>query len=149
MIASYATIRNHFFAHRSDRVGTTPPPTPVKRRAEPEPPPVEPIEPPPLPVPVEDIVRAVCTEFEVKRAKLLSVRRTKDVVAPRQIAFSLCKYLTLRTLPEIGRRFGRDHTTVLHGIRKMAAALDATKVGMPDEATPAQWVRVMREHMGI
>jgi hypothetical protein len=65
MIATYATIRNHFFAHRSDRVGTTPPP--VKRRAEP----ARPAEPPPLPVPVEDIVRAVCAEFEVKRAKLL------------------------------------------------------------------------------
>ena len=47
-------------------------------------------------------------------------RRTANVVRPRQIAMYLSKVLTLRSLPEIGRRFGgRDHTTVLHAVRKI------------------------------
>jgi len=51
---------------------------------------------------------------------LLSSRRTANVVRPRQVAMYLAKILTLRSLPEIGRRFGgRDHTTVLHAVRKI------------------------------
>jgi chromosomal replication initiator protein len=50
----------------------------------------------------------------------LSSRRTANVVRPRQVAMYLAKTLTLRSLPEIGRRFGgRDHTTVLHAVRKI------------------------------
>jgi chromosomal replication initiator protein len=50
----------------------------------------------------------------------LSSRRTANVVRPRQVAMYLAKSLTLRSLPEIGRRFGgRDHTTVLHAVRKI------------------------------
>ena len=50
----------------------------------------------------------------------LSSRRTANVVRPRQVAMYLAKILTLRSLPEIGRRFGgRDHTTVLHAVRKI------------------------------
>ena len=49
-------------------------------------------------------------------------RRTANVVRPRQVAMYLAKTLTLRSLPEIGRRFGgRDHTTVLHAVRKIEA----------------------------
>jgi chromosomal replication initiator protein len=56
----------------------------------------------------------------VSRADLLSSRRTANVVRPRQVAMYLAKVLTLRSLPEIGRRFGgRDHTTVLHAVRKI------------------------------
>jgi chromosomal replication initiator protein len=56
----------------------------------------------------------------VSRADLLSSRRTANVVRPRQVAMYLGKTLTLRSLPEIGRRFGgRDHTTVLHAVRKI------------------------------
>ena len=51
-------------------------------------------------------------------------RRTAAVVRPRQIAMYLSKVLTLRSLPEIGRRFGgRDHTTVLHAVRKIEKQL--------------------------
>ena len=58
--------------------------------------------------------------YNVSRGDLLSSRRTANVVRPRQIAMYLAKTLTLRSLPEIGRRFGgRDHTTVLHAVRKI------------------------------
>ncbi len=59
-------------------------------------------------------------QYNVSRADLLSSRRTANVVRPRQVAMYLAKTLTLRSLPEIGRRFGgRDHTTVLHAVRKI------------------------------
>jgi chromosomal replication initiator protein len=74
---------------------------------------------------IEDIQRAVSLHFNVSRADMLSARRTANVVRPRQIAMYLAKTLTLRSLPEIGRRFGgRDHTTVLHAVRKIENLAD-------------------------
>ncbi len=71
-------------------------------------------------VKIEDIQRIVARQYNVSRADLLSSRRTANVVRPRQVAMYLAKQLTLRSLPEIGRRFGgRDHTTVLHAVRKI------------------------------
>ena len=62
----------------------------------------------------------VATHYNVGKVDLLSARRTAMVVRPRQVAMYLSKILTLRSLPEIGRRFGgRDHTTVLHAVRKI------------------------------
>lgn len=69
---------------------------------------------------IEDILKMVSRHFKVPRNDLLSSRRSRDVVRPRQIAMYLAKSLTARSLPEIGRRFGgRDHTTVLHSVRKV------------------------------
>ncbi|WP_422679907.1 chromosomal replication initiator protein DnaA [Chelatococcus albus] len=71
-------------------------------------------------VKIEDIQKLVASRYNVSRADILSERRTAAVVKPRQIAMYLSKVLTLRSLPEIGRRFGgRDHTTVLHAVRKI------------------------------
>lgn len=69
---------------------------------------------------IEDIQRVVAQHFNVPRNEMLSNRRTRTVVRPRQIAMYLSKIMTPRSLPEIGRRFGgRDHTTVLHAVRKV------------------------------
>ncbi len=74
----------------------------------------------PKKVKIEDIQRVVARQYNVSRSDLLSSRRTANVVRPRQVAMYLAKTLTLRSLPEIGRRFGgRDHTTVLHAVRKI------------------------------
>ena len=71
-------------------------------------------------VKIEEIQRIVARHYNVSRGDLLSSRRTANVVRPRQVAMYLAKTLTLRSLPEIGRRFGgRDHTTVLHAVRKI------------------------------
>jgi chromosomal replication initiator protein len=71
-------------------------------------------------VKIEDIQKLVASRYNVSRSDILSERRTAAVVRPRQIAMYLAKVLTLRSLPEIGRRFGgRDHTTVLHAVRKI------------------------------
>jgi chromosomal replication initiator protein len=73
---------------------------------------------------IEDILKVVSRHFGVSRADLLSQRRHRSVVWPRQIGMFLAKQLTSRSLPEIGRRFGnRDHTTVLHAIRKIDGAV--------------------------
>ncbi len=69
---------------------------------------------------VDEIQKTVADHFNMKQADLLSERRTRSVARPRQIAMYLCKQHTTRSYPDIGRRFGgRDHTTVLHGVRKI------------------------------
>jgi chromosomal replication initiator protein len=69
---------------------------------------------------IEEILKLVSAHFSLTRADLLSSGRTANVVRPRHIAMYLSKTLTSRSLPEIGRRFGgRDHTTVLHAVRKI------------------------------
>ncbi len=87
----------------------------------------------PKKVKIEDIQRIVSKHFNVTKADLLSARRTRTVVRPRQIAMYLAKALTPRSLPEIGRRFGnRDHTTVLHAVRKIEEMATADR-GFADE----------------
>ena len=77
---------------------------------------------------IEDIQRVVARHFNVSKADLLSSRRTRTIVRPRQIAMYLAKVLTPRSLPEIGRRFGgRDHTTVLHAVRKIEGLIEGDK----------------------
>ncbi len=74
---------------------------------------------------IEDILRIVSRHYAVTRADIVSQRRHRSVVWPRQIGMYLAKQLTSRSLPEIGRRFGdRDHTTVLHAIRKIDRELE-------------------------
>jgi chromosomal replication initiator protein len=85
--------------------------------------------PDPKKVKIEDIQKLVASHFNVSRSDILSARRTASVVRPRQISMYLSKLLTPRSLPEIGRRFGgRDHTTVLHAVRKITGLVttDAT-----------------------
>ena len=71
-------------------------------------------------VKIEDIQRIVARQYNVSRSDLLSSRRTANVVRPRQVGMYMAKTRTLRSRPEIGRRVGgRDHTTVLHAVRKI------------------------------
>ena len=84
-------------------------------------------------VKIEEIQKLVASHYSVSRADILSSRRTAVVVKPRQVAMFLAKTLTMRSLPEIGRRFGgRDHTTVLHAVRKIEA-LSANDAALRDE----------------
>lgn len=82
---------------------------------------------------IEDILRIISRHFGVSKGDLLSQRRHRSVVWPRQIGMYLAKQLTHRSLPEIGRRFGnRDHTTVLHAIRKIESVI-AGDAGLREE----------------
>ncbi|MBV9997430.1 MAG: chromosomal replication initiator protein DnaA [Caulobacteraceae bacterium] len=71
---------------------------------------------------VDDIQKAAAEYYGLKQADLISERRARSVARPRQAAMWLAKQLTNRSLPDIGRRFGgRDHTTVIHAVRRIEA----------------------------
>jgi len=69
---------------------------------------------------VEEIQRKVSDHFNIRLSDMIGPKRVRTFARPRQMAMYLSKQLTSRSLPEIGRRFGgRDHTTVMHGVRKI------------------------------
>jgi chromosomal replication initiator protein len=71
-------------------------------------------------VTIEEIQKRVAEHYNVRIADMHSARRARAVARPRQVAMYLSKHLTSRSLPEIGRKFGgRDHTTVMHAVRKI------------------------------
>jgi len=71
-------------------------------------------------VTIEEIQRKCAEHFNIKLADMQSPRRARQVARPRQVAMYLAKQLTTRSLPEIGRKFGgRDHTTVMHAVKKV------------------------------
>jgi len=71
-------------------------------------------------VTVDQIQKTVAEHYGLKQADLISERRARAVARPRQVAMWLAKQITTRSLPDIGRRFGgRDHTTVLHAVRRI------------------------------
>jgi chromosomal replication initiator protein len=73
-------------------------------------------------VTVEEIQRRVGEHFNVRLSDLVGPKRTRTIARPRQVAMFLAKQMTSRSLPEIGRRFGgRDHTTVMHAVKRIEA----------------------------
>ena len=79
-------------------------------------------------VSIENIQKTVAEYFKIRVADLLSKKRSRSIARPRQLAMALAKELTNHSLPEIGDAFGgRDHTTVLHGCRRIAALRESDK----------------------
>ncbi|AJE44716.1 chromosomal replication initiator protein DnaA [Celeribacter indicus] len=71
-------------------------------------------------VTVEEIQRKVAEHYAIRLSDMIGPKRVRSIARPRQVAMYLAKQLTSRSLPEIGRRFGgRDHTTVMHGVRRI------------------------------
>lgn len=69
---------------------------------------------------VEEIQRKVSDHYNIRLSDMIGPKRLRSYARPRQVAMYLCKQMTTRSLPEIGRRFGgRDHTTVMHGVRRI------------------------------
>ncbi|SDW89619.1 chromosomal replication initiator protein DnaA [Roseicitreum antarcticum] len=76
-------------------------------------------------VTVEEIQRKVAEHYNIRLSDMIGPKRMRTIVRPRQIAMYLSKELTSRSLPDIGRRFGgRDHTTIMHGVRKVEELCD-------------------------
>ena len=76
-------------------------------------------------VSIDEIQKEVAIRFNIRLADMQSARRARAVARPRQVAMYLAKQLTARSLPEIGRKFGgRDHTTVMHAIRKIEELME-------------------------
>ena len=75
---------------------------------------------------VKLICKVCANEFNVDTSDILSRRRHAQIIVARHAAFGIAKYITRWSLPEIGRRFGgRDHTTILHGLRKVERLMNA------------------------
>ena len=71
-------------------------------------------------VTIEEIQKKVADHYNIRITDMHSPRRSRSVARPRQVAMYLAKSITSRSLPEIGRKFGgRDHTTVMHAVRKI------------------------------
>ena len=71
-------------------------------------------------VTVEEIQRKVSDHYNIRLSDMIGPKRVRNYARPRQVAMYLAKTMTSRSLPEIGRRFGgRDHTTVMHGVRRI------------------------------
>ena len=68
---------------------------------------------------VSEIIKCVASHYNIKVPDLVGKRRTQDIVRPRQVAIYLSKTLTTKSLPDIGREFNRDHTTVIHSLRRV------------------------------
>jgi len=86
---------------------------------------------------VDEIQKVVADYFKLKQADLLSERRTRAVARPRHVAMYLAKQLTTRSYPDIGRRFGgRDHTTVLHAVKR----IEELKTTEPSLATDLETI---------
>jgi len=112
-----------------------PEPQRIERQAMPEPvaPTPEPVAPGitvTLPIPtyptIRSIVAATAAHFGVPVIDLMSQRRHKSIVRPRQVAMYFARVITPRSLPDIGRNMGgRDHTTILHAYHKISGLIDA------------------------
>ncbi len=69
---------------------------------------------------IDEIQRKVAEHYNIRLSDMIGPKRVRNFARPRQVAMYLCKQLTSRSLPEIGRRFGgRDHTTVMHGVKRI------------------------------
>lgn len=101
------------------------------------------------PIDAEPAIGLICLEvrkqFGVGKMDFLSARRQREFVVPRQVAMALAKHLTRKSLPEIGSKLGgRDHTTILHGCRKMQPVTDAVASKLSADASVSEWVSAMK-----
>jgi len=90
---------------------------------------------------IKQIQKLIAIAWKISRHDLLSRQRTLDVVVPRQIGFVLSRALTFHSSPEIGREWGdRDHTTVLHGIKKYYWLLKQLRSELLPQQPLSRWV---------
>ena len=84
---------------------------------------------------IDDIQKQVAAHFNIRVADMFSARRARQIARPRQIAMFLAKNLTSLSYPEIGRQFGnRDHTTIMHAVRKIEELMEAD-AGLTDDVS--------------
>jgi hypothetical protein len=106
-------------------------------------------------VTVKSLLRTICEVSGEKDFAIKSHRRDASIVRARQTLYWLCKHFTPLSLPEIGRRLGgKDHTSVLHGVRRIETVLAAVRLGecksaggvilaLPQEDTPEAWSKLL------
>jgi hypothetical protein len=115
------SVWSHLKAEETQRQTVEPEaPVEVTQAEEPKP------EPKPQLIRVAGVIKATAAAYGVTQKEIVGIRRIKSIIEPRQVAMYLAHTLTKCSLPEIGRRFGgKDHTTVLHAVRKIREAIKA------------------------
>jgi len=99
-------------------------------------------------IPIGEVVQTVARVFDVSVDDMKSARRTDGIVRPRHVAMYLAKRFTLRSMPDIARAFGgRDHTTVVHAVKKMSPIADAVALKLGGAASLEEWARALRDEM--
>jgi len=102
------------------------------------------------PVSIQQIKRAVCAEFGVRKVELESPVRHERIVIPRMVGMALARRLTNLSLTQIGRHFGeRHHWTVLYACRRMEPYIELAGRVMSARATPAHWAHAMQLAMEV
>jgi hypothetical protein len=147
-------IRTGERRHRNSEPGMARP-EPEEAVQKDEPPPAPPPAPPSvIPINVypvafathDRIIKTVCRIFDISLNEVMSERRNLRAVEARQTAMALTVRLTKHSMPKVGFIFDRDHTTVLHAVKKMQPVLDAVEAHMPPESI-TEWVTAIREKL--
>lgn len=95
---------------------------------------------------LRQIIGAVARAFDIGSDDIISSRRRASVMGARHVTYALCRRLTLHSLPQIGCVLGhRDHTTIMHGVRKMEPLIAAIELKIEPGASLARWAELARE----
>ena len=87
------------------------------------------------------IIDTVCVQYNLSYVEICGNCRQRHLIVPRHIAYWLCKKLTMASYPEIGRKFNnRDHTTIMHGAKKIQIEVDAKTWIGDDAQTLAKYI---------
>ena len=73
---------------------------------------------------IEEIQNSVSNKYGVNMAQILSSERTQSIVTPRQLAMYIARKYTMKSLPEIAKKFEKTHATILHGVKSIEKRLD-------------------------
>lgn len=152
MRAFYRTQREAFFATRPEPPPPEPEPGPEPLPSPPPPAPPPPPPPPPPPRPpsafriggVGEIRRKVAIACGTSKKVLNSKARPTEVSNVRQLGMALARKFTAAPLTEIGRRFHRDHTTVLHALARMSDIMTELSEAMPPDASLDDWIEAAK-----
>ena len=98
-------------------------------------------------VTIPKIMNATAEKAGLRVAQLLELDRRREIARPRQVAMYLCRKHLTKSLPTIGQRFGMDHTTILHGCRKIQSILD--DVGHKEYERVQEWIAAVEADLGL
>lgn len=88
-----------------------------------------------------DVIEAVCEAFDVDREEVYSKSRTTRIVEARGVIWYVCRQVTMYSYPELGREFGRDHSTIIHGVTKVEARMYNDKEFSKKVATVVAYIQ--------
>lgn len=101
-------------------------------------------------VTVTDVLQTVSAVWGIAKVHIISQRRNRGVMRPRQAAYALACRLTTASLPQIGKAIGgRDHSSIVHGRNRMQPVLDRVEARIRPDASVWEWAVELRKEMGV